>query len=132
MNMQIHESAENYLETIYMLEKKLGSVRSIDICNELNFSKPTVSVAMKNFKKEGYIDRDEEGYITLTEKGKAIAKRMYERHVVVAEFFMSIGVDKETALKDSCKIEHDLSAETFECMKKHYSEFTGKELPQFN
>lgn len=130
--MQIHESAENYLETIYMLQKKLGSVRSIDICNDLGFSKPTVSIAMKNFLKEGYIEKGPEGYITLTDKGMEIAKKMYERHIAVAEFFMSIGVDRETAFKDSCKIEHDISPVTFECMKKHYEQFTGKKLPEIN
>lgn len=130
--MQIHESAENYLETIYMLQKKLGNVRSIDICNDLGYSKPTVSIAMKNFKEEGYIDKASDGYITLTDKGKAIAKKMYERHIIIAEFFVSIGVPKETALKDSCKIEHDISPETFECMKNHYKKFTGKNLPEIN
>lgn len=127
--MQIHESAENYLETIYMLEKKLGSVRSIDICNDLGFSKPTVSVAMKNFLKEGYIEKTGEGFIKLTEKGRTIATKMYERHIIMTEFFTAIGVDKDTALKDACKIEHDLSPITFECIKNHFEEFTGKKLP---
>lgn len=127
--MQIHESAENYLETIYMLEKKLGSVRSIDICNDLGFSKPTVSVAMKNFLKEGYIEKTGEGFIKLTEKGRTIATKMYERHIIMTEFFTAIGVDKDTALKDACKIEHDLSPVTFECIKNHFEEFTGKKLP---
>lgn len=127
--MQIHESAENYLETIYMLEKKLGSVRSIDICNDLGFSKPTVSVAMKNFLKEGYIEKTGEGFIKLTEKGRTIARKMYERHIIMTEFFTAIGVDKDTALKDACKIEHDLSPVTFECIKNHFEEFTGKKLP---
>lgn len=127
--MQIHESAENYLETIYMLEKKLGSVRSIDICNELGFSKPTVSVAMKNFLKDGYIEKSGEGFIKLTEKGTSIATKMYERHIIMTEFFTAIGVDEDTALKDACKIEHDLSPKTFECIKNHFEQFTGKELP---
>ncbi len=127
--MQIHESAENYLETIYILEKKLGSVRSIDICNDLGFSKPTVSVAMKKFLEEEYIEKTGEGYIKLTEKGKAIATKMYERHIIMTEFFTAIGVDKDTALKDACKIEHDLSPKTFECIKNHFEEFTGKKLP---
>ena len=127
--MQIHESAENYLETIYMLEKKLGSVRSIDICNDLGFSKPTVSVAMTNFLKEGYIEKTGEGFINLTEKGRTIATKMYERHIIMTEFFTAIGVDKDTALKDACKIEHDLSPVTFECIKNHFEEFTGKKLP---
>lgn len=128
--MQIHESAENYLETIYMLKKRLGNVRSIDICNDLGYSKPTVSVAMKQFRENGYIEKDADGYITLTEKGAEIAKKMYERHIIIAEFFMSIGVDEKTAFKDSCKIEHDISPVTFECMKKHYETFTGKKVPE--
>ena len=117
--MQIHESAENYLETIYMLEKKLGSVRSIDICNELGFSKPTVSVAMKNFLKDGYIEKSGEGFIKLTEKGNTIATQMYERHIIMTEFFKAIGVDEDTALKDACKIEHVISDETFFALKRH-------------
>ena len=120
--MQIHESAENYLETIYMLEKKLGSVRSIDICNELGFSKPTVSVAMKNFLKDGYIEKSGEGFIKLTEKGNTIATQMYERHIIMTEFFKAIGVDEDTALKDACKIEHDLSEETFTKIKEFYEQ----------
>lgn len=128
--MQIHESAENYLETIYILKNKTGYVRPIDICNDLGYSKPTISVAMKQFKENGYIEKDEDGYITLTEKGESIAKKMYERHVTIAEFFKSIGVDEETAYKDSCKIEHDISESTFECMKNHYEKFTGKKLPK--
>lgn len=127
--MQIHESAENYLETIYILKKRLGGVRSIDICRELGFSKPTVSVAMKNLSKDGYIEKDGEGFITLTDKGREIALKIYERHIIIAEFFKSIGVDEKTAVKDSCKIEHDISPETFDCMKRHYREFTGRELP---
>ena len=130
--MEIHESAENYLETIYILRRKLKSVRSIDICNALGYSKPTVSIAMKNFQKEGYMEKDGEGYITLTDKGLEIAKKMYERHVIIAELFMSIGVSRETAFKDSCKIEHDISEETFKCMKEHYVAYTGKKLPDID
>ena len=118
--MEIHESAENYLETILMEKKKKGQVRSIDICNALGFSKPTVSVVMKQFRENGYIEMDENGYITLTEKGNEIAERMYERHVIIADFLMAIGVDEATAYQDSCKIEHDISETTFECMKRHY------------
>ena len=118
--LEIHESAENYLETILMEKKKKGQVRSIDICNALGFSKPTVSVVMKQFRENGYIEMDENGYITLTEKGNEIAERMYERHVIIADFLMAIGVDEATAYQDSCKIEHDISETTFECMKRHY------------
>lgn len=118
--MKIQESAENYLETILMQQNTLGHIRSIDICNALGYSKPTVSVTMKNFREDGYIHIDEYGYITLTEKGKSIAEKMYERHEIIAQFLITLGVDKETAYKDSCKIEHDISDLSFECMKKHY------------
>lgn len=120
--MKIQESAENYLETILIQQNNLGHIRSIDICNALGFSKPTVSVVMKNFREEGYVLVDENGYITLTEKGRVIAEKMYERHEIIAQFLMSLGVDKETAYKDSCKIEHDISDLSFECMKKYYLE----------
>jgi len=124
--MEIHESAENYLETILMEKNKRGQVRSIDICNALGYSKPTVSVAMKQFRENGYIEMDANGYITLTDKGMIIAERMYERHVIIADFLMAIGVDEATAYQDSCKIEHDISETSFECMKKHYLESKGK------
>ncbi len=123
--MEIHESAENYLETILMEKNKKGQVRSIDICNALGFSKPTVSVVMKQFRENGYIEMDENGYISLTEKGSRIAERMYERHVIIADFLMAIGVDEATAYQDSCKIEHDISETSFECMKKHYLKSKG-------
>ena len=116
--MRILEAGENYLETIYMESKKRDNVRAIDICNALGYSKPTISVAMKSFREDGYIETDEHGYITLTEKGMEIALKMYERHNTIAEFLMSIGVGRDTAFKDSCKIEHDISEEAFECMKK--------------
>ena len=122
--MQIRESGEDYLEAILMLQKRNGQVRSIDICNELGFSKPTVSVAMKNFRENGYINMDEDYFITLTEKGRAIAESVYERHVVIAKFLSAIGVDEKTALEDACKIEHDLSDETFRCMKEHYKKIS--------
>lgn len=117
--MQIHESAENYLETILMLQNKRGSVRSIDIANELNFSKPSVSVAMKTFREGGYIEMDKDGLITLTESGHAIAEKIYERHQIVAKGLMALGVQEEAAFRDSCKIEHDLSEESFEKIKEH-------------
>lgn len=118
--MKIKESAENYLETIYMLHKKNGYVRSIDIAHELNFSKPSVSVAMKNFREEGYINVDESGDITLTLKGEEIAKKVYERHDLIAKVLIAIGVCEETAYIDSCKIEHDLSAESFQKIKEYF------------
>ncbi len=118
--MEIHESGENYLETILMLKQKIGQVRAIDIVRYLNFSKPTVSVAMKRFKEDGYIQVDKEGYIILTEKGIAIAERIYERHVVIAKVLMVLGVDEDTAYEDSCRIEHDISDKTFQCIKQYY------------
>ena len=120
--MQIHESAENYLETILMLHNRLGMVRSIDIATELGFSKPSVSVFMKNLRENGYILMNKEGYITLTDTGREIAEKIYERHQVIAEILMALGVDVETAYHDSCKIEHDISDQSFECMKAHYLE----------
>ncbi len=118
--MQIHESAENYLETILILHNRLGMVRSIDIATELGFSKPSVSVFMKNLRENGYIFVDKDGYITLTDTGRAIADKIYERHQMIAEILMALGVDEETAYRDSCKIEHDISDKSFECMKQHY------------
>ncbi len=116
--MQIKESAENYLETILMLQNKKGNVRSIDIANELSFTKPSVSVAMKGFREEGYITVDDNGFISLTDKGRQIADRVYERHRVIAEALMALGVDEDIALEDSCKIEHDISNQTFEKLKE--------------
>ncbi|MDD6736182.1 MAG: metal-dependent transcriptional regulator [Clostridiales bacterium] len=117
--MKIKESAENYLEAILMIKLKKGNVRSIDVANQLNFTKPSVSVAMKNFRKEGYINMDSEGGITLTAKGKEIAERVYERHQVIAKALMALGVDEATAYEDSCKIEHDISDLSFEKIKEH-------------
>ena len=117
---EIHEAAENYLETILMETKRIGAVRSIDICNALGYSKPTISVAMKHLRESGHIQMDKGGYITLTDKGRAIAETMYERHEIIAQILMLLGVDRETAYRDSCKIEHDISPESFSCMKQHY------------
>ena len=118
--MEIRESGEDYLEAILMIQTQCGQVRSIDVCNKLGFSKPTVSVAMKNFRENGYITMDGDYFITLTDKGRAIAESVYERHVIIAKFLMAIGVDEKTAFEDSCKIEHDLSEKTFACMKEHF------------
>ena len=116
--MRIKESAENYLEAILILKKKNGFVRSIDIANELEVTKPSVSVAMKSFREEGYITVDENGSIDLTEKGMEIANRVYEKHEIIAKALMAIGVSEKTAYEDSCKIEHDISNETLEKLKK--------------
>ena len=111
------ESLEDYLETILMLQKSRGQVRSIDIANEMNFTKPSVSVAMKNLREKGYITMDNTGYITLTETGRQRAEDVLERHTILADLLMRIGVSKETALADACKVEHDLSEESFEAIK---------------
>ncbi|NLT13818.1 MAG: metal-dependent transcriptional regulator [Clostridiales bacterium] len=120
--MKILEAAENYLEIILIEQEKHGHVRSIDICNALNYSKPTISVMMKQLRENGYIEMDRSGFITLTETGGEIAEKIYERHRLLADFLMSIGVDEETAYKDACKIEHDLSETSFEMLKRHYDE----------
>ena len=117
--MIIKESAENYLETIYSLIEKNGSVRSIDIANELGFSKPSISVAMKAFREEGYILVDREGKISLTGKGLEVATRVYDRHQLIAKALMALGVSEATAYEDSCKLEHGLSDESFEKIKEH-------------
>jgi Mn-dependent DtxR family transcriptional regulator len=118
--LKIQESAENYLETILMINERKGSVRSIDIVNELEFSKPSVSVAMKNLREHGYINMDSDGYITLTDKGSEIAEKMYERHTFISQMLIKLGVDPKTAVEDACRIEHVISAETFEAIKKNW------------
>ncbi|EGC01083.1 metal-dependent transcriptional regulator [Ruminococcus albus] len=120
--MKIQESAENYLESILMISERKGEVRSIDIVNELEFSKPSVSIAMKNLRENGYILVDKDGYITLTEKGMVIAEKMYERHKLFSRLFVSLGVDAKTAAKDACRVEHILSDETFAAIKKYITE----------
>ena len=116
--MNINESQENYLESILIIKNQKGFVRSIDIANELSVSKPSVSVAMKNFREGGYITVDDDGNIDLTAKGLEIALRVYERHEVIAKVLTSLGVSEETALIDSCKIEHVISEETFTKIKE--------------
>ena len=113
------ESLEDYLETILMLYKSTGQVRSIDIANEMNFTKPSVSIAMKNLREKGYITMADNGYITLTESGKKRAESVLERHTILADLLISIGVNEETAREDACKVEHDLSEESFEAIKKY-------------
>lgn len=116
--MIIKESAENYLESIYVIKQSKGFVRSIDVANDLSVSKPSVSVAMKHFREEGYVVVDKDGYLDLTEKGLEIAKRVYERHEIISEVLMRLGVSREAALEDSCKIEHVISPESFERIKE--------------
>ena len=117
--MNIYESAEDYLERILILQEKQEGVRSIDIAHDMGFSKPSVSVAMKKLKKAGLIIIDDEGFITLTKEGHVIADRIYERHCVLKKLLINIGVSQEQAEKDACKVEHVISEETFEAIKKN-------------
>lgn len=122
--MQIKESAENYLETILTLKQQFGFVRSVDVANAMHFSKPSVSVAMKRLRAEGLIIIEENGGIVFTEKGLSIASRIYEKHKIIAEALMRLGVDEETAYADSCRIEHAISDVSFEKIKEHLLKFS--------
>lgn len=117
--MKVHESAENYLETILILSQKNGNVRSIDIANELAFSKPSVSVAMKNLRTQGHIVVDNDGYIKLTESGRKIAETIYERHTLISNWLVHLGVPAEIAAEDACRMEHVISPESFAAIKDH-------------
>ncbi len=122
--MKLQQSAENYLETIFILSNKNGSVRSIDIANELGFSKPSVSVAMKSLREKGYIEVMGDGNIILLEPGKSIAENLYARHTILTQALISLGVSKETATEDACKIEHILSEESFNAIKNHMNKIS--------
>ena len=117
--MALHESAEMYLETIYELSQKQPSVRSIDVAETMGYSKPSVSRAVGLLKQGGYLLMDKDGFLTLTESGTAIAQKIYERHNVLAKALMAMGVSKESATEDACKIEHVISDETFDAIKAH-------------
>ncbi len=117
--MRKNESAENYLETIYILSQKLPVVRSVDIATELNFKKPSVSVAMKHLREKELIVVSDAGFITLTDEGKAQAEAIYERHTLLSKLFIMLGVSEETATEDACLIEHVLSDESFEAIKNY-------------
>ena len=116
------ESLEDYLETILMLQKSRGEVRSIDIANEMNFTKPSVSVAMKNLREKKHITVTDAGYIYLTDSGREIAEMIYERHKLLSECLVKLGVPEEIASEDACRVEHVISPETFEAIKKFYNE----------
>lgn len=124
--MVLNESTENYLETILVLSHRLGNVRSVDIANEMNFKKPSVSVAMKNLRENGYVTVGPEGYIHLTDAGLEVAERIYERHTTLSNWLTMLGVDPKVAAEDACKIEHDVSVESFEAIKRHIHASTGK------
>lgn len=117
-----NRSSEDYLETIYLLSQKLPVVRSIDIAAELHFSKPSVSVAMKHLRETNCIEVSSSGFITLTEKGAQIASNVYEKHVFISEWLISLGVDPDTASADACEMEHNISNESFQAMKKFIQE----------
>lgn len=119
MRTYTNESAENYLETILILSKKHPVVRSVDIANELGFKKSSVSVAMKNLREKQYIIMEETGFIHLTDSGRKIAEMIYERHLLLSEWLIKLGVPEEIATEDACKIEHVISPESFEAIKKH-------------
>ena len=116
--MKMRESAEDYLETILLLSKKTGPVRSIDIVEEMGFSKPSISVAMKKLREDGLIEMDVDGFITLTKKGLGVAKQVYERHSILYDWLTSIGVSEKIAAADACRIEHILNDESFNAIKK--------------
>lgn len=124
--MQIHQSAEDYLEAILMLRERNGAVRSVDIAAELEYSKASVSVAMKKLRENGYVAVDGDGFLSLTPAGEEIAGQIYQRHKALTDFFISLGVDPEIAAQDACKVEHDLSQETFQKLLGHIEGVGGK------
>lgn len=122
--MSINESAENYLETILILSKRLPVVRSVDIAVEMNFKKSSISVAMKNLRENGYITVSDAGFITLTEQGQKIADMIYERHTFLSTWLISLGVNEKTAAEDACRMEHVVSPESFDAIKKYVANNT--------
>ncbi len=125
--MKIHQSAEDYLETILKLEQRNGSVRSVDIAAEMGFSKPSVCRAMKLLRNDAYIEMEPSGQIKLLEKGRAVAQRIYNRHQVLTTMFIRLGVDPEVAAEDACKVEHDLSEESFDKLAAHLAKTQQQE-----
>jgi len=123
--MRITEATENYMEAILVLGEK-GLVRSVDVANYLGFSKPTISQYMKQFVQKGLVEIDGDGHISLTDEGRRVAETTLERHRIISKLFIAMGVPEKIALEDACKVEHDLSDETFECMKKHYLKYVLK------
>ena len=119
--MKLMEAAENYLETILILFQRNGNVRAIDIANELGYARATVSIRLQDLRKEGYITVDEDGHIFLTDDGRLIADAIFQKHNIIAQYLISIGVSETVAYEDACKIEHHISEETLECMLRHYA-----------
>lgn len=124
--MGIQESGEMYLETIYVLSKGSRAVRSIDVCEYMGYSKPSVSRAVGILKQGGYLEMDNDGYLTLTDTGFEVASKIYERHTTLTELLIRLGVDEKIAAGDACKIEHDISDETFEAIKRHIESYGKK------
>ena len=124
--MHLQESGEMYLESIYVLSEKNKPVRSIDVGEYLGYSKPSVSRAVGILKKGGYVVADKDGYLSLTDSGLEIAKKIYERHTTLADFLIRLGVSRDAAVEDACKMEHDISDETFEALKRHAGKYAGK------
>lgn len=122
--MRIHESGEMYLETIHVLQQQRGQVRSVDISEYMGYSKPSISRAMGLLKNGGYIVIDKDGYITLTEEGTQIAHKIYERHTILSGLLVRLGVSQETAAEDACRLEHAISDESFEAIKRHVERLT--------
>ena len=120
--MRVQESRENYLEAILMLQKKHGYVRSVDVANHLNFSRPSVSVAMATLRNLGLVTTDEHGFLHLTDEGRAEAEKVLERHLLITDWLVGLGVGEETAAEDACRIEHVISQESFDCIRRHVEE----------
>ena len=121
--MRVTETTENYMEAILVLKQQNGAVHAVDIANYLGFSKPTISQYMKQYVQQGLVEIGGEGHIELTPAGRSIAEPIFERHRVISAIFMALGVPEDIALEDACKVEHDLSEETFQCMKEHYLKY---------
>jgi Mn-dependent DtxR family transcriptional regulator len=124
--MAVTEAVENYLETILILSHKQPDVHAIDICSYLGYSRPTVSIVLKKMKDDGLVNVDADNHITLTASGKQVAEHIYERHRMLSEFFEYLGVNRDIAAEDACKIEHDISDETFECLRKHFDKLRSE------
>ena len=122
--MALHQSGEDYLEAILALREERGAVRSIDVAQHLGYSKPSISRAMSILKASGYLTMEKDGHLTLTEEGERVAQSIYERHRLLTQWLMALGVSPETAEEDACKIEHNISEETFQCLKAHMERYT--------
>ena len=125
--MRIHKASEDYLEAMLMMQEKHGYIRSIDVAEQLGVTKPSVSYATKRLREAGYITMDGDSLITLTDSGMEIARRMYERHKLLTEFFVHLGVDEATAREDACKVEHDISVKTFDAICAHAKRTRGEQ-----